>query len=1100
MLETIKETFNDIRDAIVEMGVDVDPCDSPTTYADRILDIGSNVEGGGVGRTILFIPVFKEASSKPAKPTTTMSANNPTAYPSGWSEPNVDWTGKVWMSYTIVGNNSTYVSWTDPIPVVGKYCTCSGGGTTPGGDDSGSDTPGGGDTPGGDDQPYDPSNPSGGSGLSITNTTMWMKITSAGAGISSPSVGYNPTDSGWTTATMNPTADSPYLWAFFEFTYSGNVGDTGYNYTRTPAFILRRYNSDASQDYQDLSDLITNIRDEVDQYKQDINDVIQDRDTELQEYKQTLENNIDLTLDDFNDRMNAIEQTGTSQLTGDGLWGILTSYRDTSEQDANVAQKKGFADLILNAEDASALLHTGSRFFQKDANGVYSATEIDNGLSLNSLSGQIQAKATQADIQSYVDTRLASATLEVNPSAIISAVSKGSLYWENNSGQMVPYAALLNGVVDSESDPINWADESDAIAAYESYMKGQYVDSHDVVLTPVYHDLQHSVDITGPFTGPKSIIDEFSTIQQTANSINASLYKSMYVWKDQTTGTVYEYDRFKSVYNDYGYGSYDAWVQNYYQNQYTKELIGTSLSDLLLKVDQLRSLIANTSYVWRSKQTNNLGNYTYLAYTWPNSSNPTLTQSEYEAQYTDNWNRINLALMWSSIDQTIDSIKLTVANNRKAWVSDFDSNENLVTDYTIDAQIYDYDEFRDEYQDYANNDVYSYEEFVQREKNCHLVNITDSIAQISETSKDITLDVQDAQDNISALQLRADGIDMTVAKGKDRWVNNNNNTDWHEYDYWYEDYFTYISHIQNGEITKDGYEEWVESEHPNYHLVEADLSGIKLRQNEIWQGVSRDGKIAASIKILAGTSTNDSKIILDANQVEVNGNLKSSLIQVINATDVDTSKISGTIITPGTITTDHLYANTITADKINLQNLAENSAFINYLSVKHLNGANGVFTGTLQFPFVDMCETTQYVSGSSSQEMYNLRSTDPTSLCLHYGSRFTGQLGYNSQRKHIHLFLPDNLPDGVVYNFIGDGYNYKNSLGQFYLRVPVNNGNRIYYETTEDTSEGYLGKSIDAANILCFKDQFFIRLVTYGGYFYIIQMLGQYKAVDANNL
>lgn len=67
------------------------------------------------------------------------------------------------MSYTIVGNTTTYVSWTDPLPVVGKYCTCSGG------DDSGDDS---GNTPGGDDQPYDPSNPSGGSGRSITGTTM----------------------------------------------------------------------------------------------------------------------------------------------------------------------------------------------------------------------------------------------------------------------------------------------------------------------------------------------------------------------------------------------------------------------------------------------------------------------------------------------------------------------------------------------------------------------------------------------------------------------------------------------------------------------------------------------------------------------------------------------------------------------------------------------------------------------------------------------------------------------------------------------------------------------------------------------------------------
>ena len=79
MLEAIRQTFNDIRDAIIEMGVDVDYCDSPTTYPRKILSISRS----GGGNTLLFIPVYKASETKPAKPVTPMSAEDPTTFPEG---------------------------------------------------------------------------------------------------------------------------------------------------------------------------------------------------------------------------------------------------------------------------------------------------------------------------------------------------------------------------------------------------------------------------------------------------------------------------------------------------------------------------------------------------------------------------------------------------------------------------------------------------------------------------------------------------------------------------------------------------------------------------------------------------------------------------------------------------------------------------------------------------------------------------------------------------------------------------------------------------------------------------------------------------------
>ena len=81
MLEEIRNTFNDIRDAINEMGGDLSYCDSPTTYAQSILNLRTSGEGSG--KSLLFVPVFKSSETKPSRPTTSMSADNPTNYPSG---------------------------------------------------------------------------------------------------------------------------------------------------------------------------------------------------------------------------------------------------------------------------------------------------------------------------------------------------------------------------------------------------------------------------------------------------------------------------------------------------------------------------------------------------------------------------------------------------------------------------------------------------------------------------------------------------------------------------------------------------------------------------------------------------------------------------------------------------------------------------------------------------------------------------------------------------------------------------------------------------------------------------------------------------------
>jgi len=113
MLDEIKKTFNNIKNAIIEKGVQIDDCDSPKTYANKILEIKQQGD-----QTFLFIPVFKSSSTKPAKPTGTMSISNPTAFPEGWGTPD-GLQSPIWMSYTLIGKTTVYIPWTEPILISG---------------------------------------------------------------------------------------------------------------------------------------------------------------------------------------------------------------------------------------------------------------------------------------------------------------------------------------------------------------------------------------------------------------------------------------------------------------------------------------------------------------------------------------------------------------------------------------------------------------------------------------------------------------------------------------------------------------------------------------------------------------------------------------------------------------------------------------------------------------------------------------------------------------------------------------------------------------------------------------------------------------------
>ena len=123
MIEEVKRIFDDIRNAIIEMGGNIDICTSPEDYDEAIKTLAGN-------NAVLFLPVFKQSDTKPAKPTKQMSSNEPTEFPDGWGTPD-GLEGSIWMSYTIVGPNTTYIPWTEPLLING-IASDDGGGSSGG--------------------------------------------------------------------------------------------------------------------------------------------------------------------------------------------------------------------------------------------------------------------------------------------------------------------------------------------------------------------------------------------------------------------------------------------------------------------------------------------------------------------------------------------------------------------------------------------------------------------------------------------------------------------------------------------------------------------------------------------------------------------------------------------------------------------------------------------------------------------------------------------------------------------------------------------------------------------------------------------------------
>ena len=671
-------------------------------------------------------------------------------------------------------------------------------------------------------------------GRSITSVQNWFKL-SASTSVSAPNISIADPSSvaggEWSLTAGNPTAQLPYLWCFMQVNYDKPLY-SGYTYSRSSAYIARRYNSDASQEFEELEEMIEQLRSDMESDMTGYENELRQLNTSLNNLRTRVEGSMAGDINALKSRFNSIDGTDVKKIEDDedGLWGVLTSYDDDTNG------QKSFSDIVLDAKNAKQTLSVGSEFF-----GNRTGAEI----TLDGLKGQIALKATQ----DYVDSAVAQAQFSVDPAALKSVISKSQKCWKKGT-QLYPYDLYLNGFDGS-------------ISEYEEYMGKSPSEGGPE---------GDGVNPAGPFTIAVTV-DQFSNIQQTVDSITSSVYEVKYAWEKDNN--IYAYNHFEDDYNNRP-SAYDSYTYEEYVTsvlRYTKVEIGNVLSGIIQTSSEIESIVGDMGYMWRKANVD--GTYQYQRYAVPSNQ----TRDEYvAAMQSAGWSLYDYSQKMSVIDQTPENITLAVQNSRLVWIDETEdaTSEDYCRDYDYWYEDYEDSSYAGTYEEYVGYFYSSYE----------LTKISDSMSRIKQTSSSISSVVSSVTglgNRVSAVEQTSDEISASVSD------------------------------------------------------LDGRVSGMSIKTDKIWAGVKDGDNVSASISIIAGSSTtpDKSRIVLDATNVEVTSTLSAGIVNtgfanvssqvLVGKINDATGQIDGTVITDSSITTQ----------QIDVDNLA----------VKHLNAADGTFTG-----------------------------------------------------------------------------------------------------------------------------------------------------------
>lgn len=718
------------------------------------------------------------------------------------------------------------------------------------------------DHDGGSPSPGDP-------GRSITSVEHWFKLCADESVQATPMSVADPSSSAggsWSLTAGSPTVQYPYLRCFMQVNYDTPLA-SGYTYTRSSAFTARYFNSDSSVEYDELVNAISSLRADLLSEISDREAAIVALNTALEGLRSTLSGSIANQLTELRNRLNQISGTDVELIMNDGLWAVLTSWQNET------GDKKAFADIIANAEQAKITLQNGSTFFDHSVGGSFT---------LDGILGMISAKVTRQDVNAMI----ASAQFSVDPSSLNSVISKSQACWKKNE-ILYPYDLYLTDYMT--------ANPSATLADYETYMTAQSGGPSGDSTRPA-----------GPFE-LVVVVEQFSAIKQTMDEISASVDTTKYMWMKGNQYASYNafetnWENRSSAYSAYTYEQYVTNVLGY-----TKIEVGAALSNITQSSDEIRAIIGDMGYFWRKPASG--GGYEYQRYAVPSNQ----TRDAYVASMqTAGWSLVTYASRMSVIDQFPDSITALVKKSTLCWVDETATGAAYCHDYEYWMPAYQRAITPLSYEDWVYENHPSYE----------LMVFTDSVSRIKQTADSITsavADIEGHETRLSAVEQTAEEISLSVSKVHSCWKDNATG-ELYEYNAFAEAYETYKESTQN----PLDYEDWVENTQ-NCTLTDSfsEVSGIKLQGDKIWAGVGDRDDLKASIEIIADAETDEGKIILDADNVIINGGLQAGVVKAgaidakaVTTEKLDTGAVTAAKIDAGAVTTDKLAANAVTAGKI----------------------------------------------------------------------------------------------------------------------------------------------------------------------------------------
>ena len=711
---------------------------------------------------------------------------------------------------------------------------------------------------GGSSEPGEPGEP----GRSITSVQHWFKLCADESVQATPMNVADPSSSAggsWSLTAGSPTVQYPYLRCFMQVNYDQPLAN-GYTYTRSSAFTARYFNSDSSADYQELVDALSSLRQELLADLAGYDATIAALNEALEGLRSTLSGSIANQLNELRNRLNQINGTDVELIMDNGLWAVLTSWQNET------GDKKAFADIIANAEQAKITLQNGSTFFDHSVGGSFT---------LDGILGMISAKVTRQDVNAMI----ASAQFSVDPSSLNSVISKSQACWKKN-GILYPYDLYLTDYMT--------ANPSDTLADYETYMTAQSGGPSGDSTRPA-----------GPFE-LVVVVEQFSAIKQTMDEIAASVDTTKYMWKKGNQYASYnafetDWENRSSAYSAYTYEQYVTNVLGY-----TKVEVGAALSNITQSSDEIRAIIGDMGYFWRKPASG--GGYEYQRYAVPSNQ----TRDAYvAAMQTAGWTLVTYASRMSVIDQFPDSITALVKKSTLCWIDSSATGAAYSRDYDYWKTAYENSGSELSYEDWVADNHSSYE----------LTVVTDSFSRIKQTADSITsavADIDGHETRLSAVEQTAEEISLAVSKTHSVWKDNATG-ELYEYNEFADAYETYKASATN----PLEYEDWVENTQ-NCTLSDSfdEVSGIKLQGDKIWAGVGDGDDLKASIEIIANSEVDDetgSKIILDADNVIINGGLQAG---VVKAGTIDALAVTSEKIDAGAVTASKIDAGAVTADKI----------------------------------------------------------------------------------------------------------------------------------------------------------------------------------------